>query len=160
MARPIASGGRRQGQDCAVHRRLTLLPFEEADSREAADIRAHLRRLATPIGPYADRGAGAPRGCAARDRQFEGIRARAGADRDGLGGMSDAEGEGLSALPEGWCWAKLGEVAAANPPTSFDSIEPDSEMPFIPMAAVAEEVAFPQRCQGSRRGAFGVDRIK
>jgi tRNA(fMet)-specific endonuclease VapC len=32
--------------------RLTLLPFEEADAREAADIRAHLRRLATPIGPY------------------------------------------------------------------------------------------------------------
>lgn len=31
---------------------LTLLPFEEADAREAADIRAHLRRLATPIGPY------------------------------------------------------------------------------------------------------------
>jgi type I restriction enzyme S subunit len=114
--------------------------------------------------------------------------------------MSDAEGEGLSALPEGWCWAKLGEVAAANPPTSFDSIEPDSEMPFIPMAAVTEEtgvinisgrrlarevakgymrfmegdvifakitpcmengkVAFPQRCQGSQRGAFGVGRIK
>ncbi len=36
----IASGG------------LTLLPFEEADAREAADIRAHLRRRATPIGPY------------------------------------------------------------------------------------------------------------
>jgi tRNA(fMet)-specific endonuclease VapC len=32
--------------------RLTLLPFGEADAREAADIRAHLRRLATPIGPY------------------------------------------------------------------------------------------------------------
>jgi tRNA(fMet)-specific endonuclease VapC len=32
--------------------RLTLMPFEEADAREAADIRAHLRRLATPIGPY------------------------------------------------------------------------------------------------------------
>lgn len=32
--------------------RLALLPFEEADAREAADIRAHLRRKATPIGPY------------------------------------------------------------------------------------------------------------
>ena len=32
--------------------RLDLLPFEEADAREAAEIRAHLRRLATPIGPY------------------------------------------------------------------------------------------------------------
>ncbi|MFI5015211.1 MAG: type II toxin-antitoxin system VapC family toxin [Hyphomicrobiales bacterium] len=31
---------------------LKLLPFEEADAREAADIRAHLRRQATPIGPY------------------------------------------------------------------------------------------------------------
>lgn len=31
---------------------LILLPFEEKDAREAADIRAHLRRSATPIGPY------------------------------------------------------------------------------------------------------------
>jgi len=31
---------------------LALLPFEEADAREAADIRAHLRRQATPIGPF------------------------------------------------------------------------------------------------------------
>jgi tRNA(fMet)-specific endonuclease VapC len=31
---------------------LELLPFGEADAREAADIRAHLRRQATPIGPY------------------------------------------------------------------------------------------------------------
>jgi tRNA(fMet)-specific endonuclease VapC len=30
--------------------RLTLLPFGEADAREAADT--HLRRLATPIGPH------------------------------------------------------------------------------------------------------------
>lgn len=36
----IASGG------------LVLLPFDVADAAEAADIRAHLRRLATPIGPY------------------------------------------------------------------------------------------------------------
>ena len=76
MARPIASGGRRQGQDCAVHRRLTLLPFEEADAREAADIRAHLRRLATPIGPYdvliaaQARRAGAPL-VTANSREFE-----------------------------------------------------------------------------------------
>ena len=32
--------------------RIELTSFEEADAREAADIRAHLRRLATPIGPY------------------------------------------------------------------------------------------------------------
>lgn len=31
---------------------LVVLPFEEADAREAAEIRAHLRREATPIGPY------------------------------------------------------------------------------------------------------------
>lgn len=32
--------------------RLALLPFTEADAREAAEIRAHLRRQATPIVPY------------------------------------------------------------------------------------------------------------
>jgi tRNA(fMet)-specific endonuclease VapC len=32
--------------------RLGLLPFAEEDAREAADIRAHLKRLGTPIGPY------------------------------------------------------------------------------------------------------------
>jgi len=31
---------------------LQLLPFATADAREAADIRAHLRRQAKPIGPY------------------------------------------------------------------------------------------------------------
>jgi tRNA(fMet)-specific endonuclease VapC len=31
---------------------LELIPFEQADAREAADIRAYLRRQATPIGPY------------------------------------------------------------------------------------------------------------
>lgn len=36
----IASGG------------ISLLPFEEVDAREAADIRAHLKRSGTPIGPY------------------------------------------------------------------------------------------------------------
>jgi tRNA(fMet)-specific endonuclease VapC len=56
--------------------RLTLLPFEEADAREAADIRAHLRRLATPIGPYdvliaaQARRAGAPL-VTANSREFE-----------------------------------------------------------------------------------------
>ncbi len=32
--------------------RLRLLPFDEADAAEAADIRAHLRRTGEPIGPY------------------------------------------------------------------------------------------------------------
>jgi tRNA(fMet)-specific endonuclease VapC len=36
----VASGG------------IALLAFAEADAREAADIRAYLRRHATPIGPY------------------------------------------------------------------------------------------------------------
>lgn len=31
---------------------LQLIAFEEADAEEAADIRAHLRRQGTPIGPY------------------------------------------------------------------------------------------------------------
>jgi len=32
--------------------RIALLPFDEADAGEAADIRAYLRRQGTPIGPY------------------------------------------------------------------------------------------------------------
>ena len=32
--------------------RLTLLPFQVEDAREAADIRAGLRRTGSPIGPY------------------------------------------------------------------------------------------------------------
>jgi tRNA(fMet)-specific endonuclease VapC len=31
---------------------FSLLPFEEADAREAADIRANLRRAGASIGPY------------------------------------------------------------------------------------------------------------
>lgn len=31
---------------------IALLPFEAADVHEAADIRAHLKRAARPIGPY------------------------------------------------------------------------------------------------------------
>jgi tRNA(fMet)-specific endonuclease VapC len=31
--------------------RLSLLPFEAEDAREAADIRAHLKRAGAPIGP-------------------------------------------------------------------------------------------------------------
>jgi tRNA(fMet)-specific endonuclease VapC len=32
--------------------RLSLVPFDAADAREAADIRSHLRRTGSPIGPY------------------------------------------------------------------------------------------------------------
>ena len=35
-----------------ISRDIAILAFEEADARHAADIRAHLRRLGTPIGPY------------------------------------------------------------------------------------------------------------
>jgi tRNA(fMet)-specific endonuclease VapC len=31
---------------------LSLLPYAEMDAAEAADIRAHLRKLGQPIGPY------------------------------------------------------------------------------------------------------------
>jgi tRNA(fMet)-specific endonuclease VapC len=31
---------------------FSILPFEEGDAREAADIRAELKRLGSPIGPY------------------------------------------------------------------------------------------------------------
>lgn len=31
---------------------IALLPFDSADAVEAADIRAHLKRTAKPIGPY------------------------------------------------------------------------------------------------------------
>jgi type I restriction enzyme, S subunit len=41
--------------------------------------------------------------------------------------------------PAGWCLSTLGEVASINPSTAFDSFANDAEMPFIPMAAVAEE---------------------
>ena len=32
--------------------RFEILPFDEDDARRAAEIRARLRRLGTPIGPY------------------------------------------------------------------------------------------------------------
>jgi type I restriction enzyme S subunit len=50
-----------------------------------------------------------------------------------------ALGEPAIDLPDGWNWATLGEVAALNPPTAFDGLAHDAEIPFIPMAAVAEE---------------------
>lgn len=53
--------------------------------------------------------------------------------------MSEAGTEGPWALPEGWCWARLGAAAAVNPATSFDMLEPNTQIPFVPMAAVVEE---------------------
>jgi type I restriction enzyme S subunit len=42
-------------------------------------------------------------------------------------------------LPGGWAWSSLAEVAAINPSTDFGGLSDDTEIPFIPMAAVAEE---------------------
>lgn len=49
------------------------------------------------------------------------------------------ENDGPWPLPEGWVWTPLGLVAPVNPSTSFDELNASAEIPFIPMAAVAEE---------------------
>jgi type I restriction enzyme S subunit len=51
-------------------------------------------------------------------------------------------------LPEGWVWARLGDVAEINSGTSFDDLPDAEKIPFVPMAAMAEEtgvVDFSQR---------------
>lgn len=47
--------------------------------------------------------------------------------------------EGPWELPHGWTWTQLGLVAPVNPSTTFDGLSPSTDIPFIPMAAVAEE---------------------
>lgn len=47
--------------------------------------------------------------------------------------------EGPWALPEGWCWSLLSDVAFVNPATSFDHLAASDSVTFVPMAAVAEE---------------------
>jgi len=42
-------------------------------------------------------------------------------------------------LPQGWAWARLGRAAAINPETVFEDVSADTELTFVPMAAVAEE---------------------
>src|SRR5258706_2469448 len=54
-------------------------------------------------------------------------------------GPDDDPSGGPWPLPVGWCWTSTHAVAAINPPTNFDTLDPASEIPFIPMAAVAEE---------------------
>jgi len=49
------------------------------------------------------------------------------------------ETDGPWPVPEGWTWAKIETVAPVNPSTNFDTLDPASELPFVPMAAVAEE---------------------
>jgi type I restriction enzyme S subunit len=53
--------------------------------------------------------------------------------------LYDEMAGGLWVLPVGWCWARTDAVAAVNPSTNFNTLDPASEIPFIPMAAVAEE---------------------
>jgi type I restriction enzyme, S subunit len=47
--------------------------------------------------------------------------------------------EGPWDLPEGWVWARLGDVAQVNPSTPFADLPAELEIPFLPMAAMAEE---------------------
>ena len=52
-----AASQRRQANEAKIalfiaSAEIALLPFEAADAVEAADIRAHLKRTAKPIGPY------------------------------------------------------------------------------------------------------------
>jgi type I restriction enzyme S subunit len=65
-----------------------------------------------------------------------------------LGGVMDAselpemavgDVDGAGTLPATWCRARLGAVASVNPSTSFDELDTTSEIPFVPMASVAEE---------------------
>lgn len=51
-------------------------------------------------------------------------------------------------LPQGWVWARLGDVCEINPSTPFDYLPDALELPFVRMAAVGEgtgEVDLSQR---------------
>jgi hypothetical protein len=48
-------------------------------------------------------------------------------------------GSGQWDLPSSWVWSSLGEVAAINPHTDLNGLPDDAEIPFVPMAAVAEK---------------------
>jgi len=68
------------------------------------------------------------------------------------------EAEGPWPLPEGWAWARLEEATHVNPPTAFEELTDDATIPFVPMAAVAEEtgvIDFSQRrCVGEVRKGY------
>jgi len=68
-----------------------------------------------------------------------GVMADGGARIDGLAAGGSAGAGGPWAVPQGWVWSRLGAVAAVNPSTSFDALAPLSDLPFVPMASVAEE---------------------
>ncbi len=61
-------------------------------------------------------------------------------------------------LPEGWVWARLGEVCQVNQSPSFDELPADLEIPFVPMAAVAEETGIidlsQRRCVSELRSGY------
>jgi len=44
--------------------------------------------------------------------------------------------DGPCVLPEGWVWARLGDVCQINQQPSFDGLPDEFEIPFLPMAAV------------------------
>ena len=48
-ARPHQNNAR---LDVLLLQGIAIIPFDADDAKEAADIRAHLKRLGTPIGPY------------------------------------------------------------------------------------------------------------
>ncbi|QPF92188.1 restriction endonuclease subunit S [Bradyrhizobium commune] len=49
------------------------------------------------------------------------------------------EVDGPWPLPDGWSWTRIDRIAAVNPSTNFETLDLASEIPFVPMAAVAEE---------------------
>ena len=53
-------------------------------------------------------------------------------------------------LPGGWVWARLGDVSQINQSPSFDELPADLEIPFVPMAAVAEETGIVDLSQRRR----------
>lgn len=57
----------------------------------------------------------------------------------GLRVAKKEEAEGPWSLPDHWSWTRITRVAAVNPTTNFDTLDPTSEIPFVPMASVAEE---------------------
>ena len=71
-------------------------PFDAADAREAGGIRAVLERSGSPIGPfdYLIAAQARRRGATLGDVERSRVRARAGADRDGLGGEMRVEAPG------------------------------------------------------------------
>jgi type I restriction enzyme S subunit len=58
-----------------------------------------------------------------------------------IGGLMPIEfcRDGPWEIPVGWVWTRLGDIAHVNPSTPFDDLPAELEIPFVPMAAMAEE---------------------